>query len=100
MPRRCRLCFSRFRGHGNGFVKHPTVHRYSTHPRASASASAPRTRRASVSELQRHGATANIDFFDESPDDPAVQVMIAALIDETSHTATGQENYVANDTSP
>lgn len=50
-------------------------------------------------ELQRYGATAHILFFDDTPNDPAVQVMIATLIDDTSYTVTGQEIYLANDTS-
>ena len=46
-------------------------------------------------ELQRCGATAHILFFDETPHDPAVQAMIATLVDPTSSSATGQEIYLA-----
>ncbi|MET0455747.1 MAG: hypothetical protein ABW137_28225 [Mycobacterium sp.] len=46
-------------------------------------------------ELQRHGATAHILFFDETPDDPAVQAMIDTLVADVSGTVTGQEIYLA-----
>ena len=46
-------------------------------------------------ELQRSGATANILLFDRTPDDPAVQAMMATLVDPTSSTVTGQEIYLA-----
>lgn len=50
-------------------------------------------------ELQRHGATAHILFFDQTPDDPALQVMITALLDDDAGTMTGQEIYVTGQTS-
>ena len=48
-------------------------------------------------ELRRHGATANILFFRDSPEDPALPTMIAALLDESAHAVTGQEIYAADD---
>lgn len=44
-------------------------------------------------ELERHGATANTILFDETPEEPAVRVMITALLDEQARSITGQEIY-------
>jgi NAD(P)-dependent dehydrogenase (short-subunit alcohol dehydrogenase family) len=50
-------------------------------------------------ELHRHGATAHILLFDHSPNEPAVQAMIETLVAKDSCSVTGQEIYLANDTS-
>ncbi|MGW0163000.1 hypothetical protein ACWDUN_27130 [Mycobacterium sp. NPDC003323] len=44
-------------------------------------------------ELERHHATANTILFDTAPDEPAVQVMIAALTHEQARSITGQEIF-------
>ena len=50
-------------------------------------------------ELQRHGGTANIVFFDRLPDEPAVQAMVATLLADTTSSVTGQEIYLAGGSS-
>ncbi|MGB3481084.1 MAG: hypothetical protein WBB07_02550 [Mycobacterium sp.] len=44
-------------------------------------------------ELERHGATANTILFDTAPDEPSVQVLITAVLDEQARSITGQEIY-------